>query len=119
MTSRSSGRPDASDRLTRAREKGRLVTVAELASWLQVEPSYVYEHADELGAMRLGNGPKARLRFDPEDVKRRISCEGGRESVRPDAASQAVSRRRCRHSIGHKRAPAAHSRRDSGTERAQ
>jgi hypothetical protein len=94
------GRPDAPDGLMRARANGRLVTVSELASWLQVEPSYVYEHADELGAMRLGSGPKARLRFDLEDVKRRISCEAGRESVRPDAASQAVSRRRRRRSLG-------------------
>jgi hypothetical protein len=29
------------------------VTVAELASWWWVEPSYVYEHAVELGALRL------------------------------------------------------------------
>jgi hypothetical protein len=101
MTSRSSGRADASDRLiARARADGRLVTVAELASWLQVDPSYVYEHADELGAMRLGTGPKARLRFDLEDVRQRISCEAGRESVRPDAASQAASRRRRRRPLG-------------------
>jgi hypothetical protein len=26
--------------------------------------SFVYEHADELGAYRLGTGPRARLRFD-------------------------------------------------------
>jgi hypothetical protein len=80
--------------LTRARAEAHLVTAAELAAWLQVEPSYVYEHADELGAMRLGTGPKARLRFDLEEVRQRISCEGGRESVEPEAASNAVSRRR-------------------------
>lgn len=43
----------------RARARTRLVTVAELASWWWVEPSYVYEHAVELGALRLGSGPKA------------------------------------------------------------
>jgi hypothetical protein len=101
MTSRSSEqRSDAPDRLTRARANGRLVTVAELATYLQVEASYVYSHADELGAMRLGGGPKARLRFDLDEVKRRISCEGGREPTRRDAASQAVSRRRRRRSLG-------------------
>lgn len=41
-----------------------LVTVAELADRLGVSPGYVYEHADRLGALRLGDGPKARLRFD-------------------------------------------------------
>jgi hypothetical protein len=91
---------DAPDSLTRARGNGRLVTVAELATWLQVERSYVYAHQVELGAMRLGSGPKARLRFDLEDVKRRISCEGSRESTRPDAASQAVPSRRRRRSLG-------------------
>lgn len=30
--------------------------------------TWVYEHADELGAIRLGRGPKARLRFDVETV---------------------------------------------------
>ena len=35
---------------------------------LMVEASFVYEHAVELGAMRLGSGPRARLRFDLEDV---------------------------------------------------
>jgi hypothetical protein len=67
---------------------------------LQVEPSFIYSHAAELGAMRLGTGPRARLRFDLEDVKRRISCQTGRESVEPDAASQAASRRRRRRSMG-------------------
>jgi excisionase family DNA binding protein len=42
----------------------RLLTPAELAEYLSVERSYVYEHASELGAIRLGTGPKARLRFD-------------------------------------------------------
>jgi hypothetical protein len=91
---------DASDMLTRARGDGRLVTVAELATWLQVERSYVYTHAEELGALRLGSGPRARLRFDLDEVRRRISCEVGRESEPPDTASQAASRRRRPRSMG-------------------
>jgi hypothetical protein len=35
-----------------------------LARELGVSVDYVYAHAVDLGAMRLGDGPKARLRFD-------------------------------------------------------
>jgi hypothetical protein len=41
-----------------------LLTVAEVASRLRVSPKWVYAHQHELGALRLGDGPKARLRFD-------------------------------------------------------
>src|SRR5690242_13253040 len=51
----------------------RLLTPAEVAGYLAVDRSYVYEHADELGARRLGTGPKARLRFALEDVDRAIA----------------------------------------------
>jgi hypothetical protein len=75
--------------------RARLVTPAELAAFLVVDRSYVYEHAHELGAIRLGSGPRARMRFDLEDVKRRLSaatCLGGRESGSGEAASSAGSR---------------------------
>jgi hypothetical protein len=39
-----------------------------LAERLGVERDWVYEHADELGAIRLG-GEHGRLRFDLEEVK--------------------------------------------------
>jgi hypothetical protein len=45
-----------------------LLTVAEVATRLRVNPSWVYAHQEELGAIRLGSGPKARLRFDPHAV---------------------------------------------------
>ena len=41
----------------------RLVDAAELASILSVERDWVYTHADDLHAVRLG-GPRGRLRFD-------------------------------------------------------
>lgn len=48
-----------------ARPSGlRLLDPKELAAELHVSVDYVYAHAVDLGAMRLGNGPKARLRFD-------------------------------------------------------
>jgi hypothetical protein len=50
---REDDRPDA----------GRYVDAATLAAELGVERDWVYAHADELGALRLG-GPNGRLRFD-------------------------------------------------------
>jgi hypothetical protein len=43
----------------------QLVSAAQLARRLGVTRAWVYEHASELGAVALGDGPKARLRFDP------------------------------------------------------
>jgi hypothetical protein len=48
----------------------RLLEPKELAVELGVSTDYVYEHAADLGAMRLGDGPKARLRFELETAKR-------------------------------------------------
>ncbi len=36
-----------------------------VADLLGVERDWVYEHADELGASRIGSGPRPRLRFPP------------------------------------------------------
>jgi len=44
---------------------GELVTADELARYLGVSRAFVYQHADDLGAQRLGTGPRARLRFSP------------------------------------------------------
>jgi hypothetical protein len=49
-----------------------LVDAAELARRLGVDRSWVYTHAIELGAIRLGEGPRPRLRFDPSLVAERI-----------------------------------------------
>jgi hypothetical protein len=43
---------------------GRWVDAAALADHLSVTADYVYRHADRLGGVRLGTGPRARLRFD-------------------------------------------------------
>ncbi|HSZ13083.1 MAG TPA: hypothetical protein VK790_03505 [Solirubrobacteraceae bacterium] len=40
------------------------MTVKELAAHLKLNPAWVYEHAEQLGAIRTGTGPKARIRFD-------------------------------------------------------
>jgi len=59
---------------------GQLVDTAAVAHHLGTSRGYVYEHADELGARRLGTGPKARLRFDLAGVDRRLTCLANRES---------------------------------------
>jgi hypothetical protein len=52
-----------------------LVDARELATLLGLTRDWVYEHAGELGAIPLGDGPRPRLRFDPavaaEALKRR------------------------------------------------
>ena len=40
------------------------MTAKGLAHHLKLNPAWVYEHANELGAIRTGTGPKARIRFD-------------------------------------------------------
>lgn len=42
----------------------QMLKVDEVAHMLRVKPEWVYEHADDLGVYRLGNGDKGRLRFD-------------------------------------------------------
>jgi hypothetical protein len=50
----------------------QLLDPKELARALNVSLDYVYAHAADLGAMRLGDGPKARLRFDLQTAQRAI-----------------------------------------------
>lgn len=63
---------------------------------LGVSRGFVYDHADELGAVRLGSGPKARLRFDVAGAIERLrglrACDESRESMQPEPAR--ASRRR-------------------------
>jgi hypothetical protein len=46
-----------------------LLTVAEVAERLKMSPKWVYAHQRRLGVIKLGDGPKARLRFDPRAVE--------------------------------------------------
>jgi hypothetical protein len=50
----------------------RLLSATEVSEWWGVERSWVYAHADDLGARRLGAGQRPRLRFDPDDVAERL-----------------------------------------------
>ena len=51
----------------------QLLGPKDLATALNVSLDYVYGHAVDLGAMRLGDGPKARLRFDLQTAQRAMS----------------------------------------------
>src|SRR4051794_36005377 len=46
-----------------------LLDAAEVARRLNVERAWVYANAARLGAVRLGDGPRARLRFEPSAVR--------------------------------------------------
>lgn len=55
-----------------------LVDAAELARVLGVEREWVYEHGERLGAIRLGNGSRPRLRFEIDravESFRRLSAD--------------------------------------------
>ena len=79
-----------------------LVDAQALAEHLGTTRSFVYEHAAELGARRLGRGPRARLRFSLADVDAALtSCSLSRES--DEAVSRTVEpirRRRRTGSLG-------------------
>jgi hypothetical protein len=78
-----------------------LVDASVVAAHLGVARSYVYEHAVELGARRLGDGPRARLRFSLAEVDAHLnSCSASRESASLEPAPQAVSRPRRRRRMG-------------------
>ncbi len=88
-----------------------LVSAAELASLLGVDRSWVYEHAAELGAVRLGDGPRSRLRFDPVRAKEAVSCFGGRRSGSVEERTVGRKRRgRPAGRIGHECRTSAYSR---------
>ena len=59
-----------------------LVGPRELAEGLGVSLDYVYAHATELGALRLGSGPKARIRFDLDGARRLLEARGQQPTTR-------------------------------------
>ncbi len=58
-----------------------LVDAAVVASELGVSRRWVYENADELGAVRLGDGVRGRLRFNLDDALGRFACSPSRQSM--------------------------------------
>ncbi len=58
-----------------------LLTAAQVAARFNVDRSWVYAHAEELGVVRLGSGPRPRLRFDGTVVAQRLVGSLGRTSA--------------------------------------
>jgi hypothetical protein len=104
LNSRGSGLSTAYslDNIARARESGCLVDAATVAAFLGVDRGWVYEHAGELGACRLGSGPRARLRFSLAEIDSRLTgCSQGRRSgVGVSTVVKPIRRRRREAGLG-------------------
>ena len=60
-------------------EGARYVDAAALARILGVERNWVYARARQLEAVRLGDGPRAPLRFDLRRVRKLLAVRDGRQ----------------------------------------
>ncbi len=77
---------------------GGLVDAQTVARELGVARDWVYEHAAELGAVRVGNGSRPRLRFDLEHARGALACGVSRGSqsasngtVEPKASRRGIT----------------------------
>lgn len=70
-----------------------LVDATQLARRLGVERSWVYTHAIELGAVRLGSGSKPRLRFDSRAAMERMRGGSPGTEVKPEPRTAGRGRR--------------------------
>ena len=75
-----------------SREGPRLLTVAAVAQEFGVSTDWVYTNAGRLGAIRLGSGPRARLRFERATIADRIAKVASHAAR--DRSSQRGKRRR-------------------------
>jgi hypothetical protein len=71
-----------------------LWSARRVAAHYGVSVSFIYQHADELGCVRLGGGSCARLRFDPVAVQARWAQIGG--ALPPERPQRNRSQRRRR-----------------------
>lgn len=72
-----------------------LVDAESVAALLSVSRDWVYAHADDLGAVRIGGGPRGRLRFDRDRALAAAtpsSTRKGSQRAKPPSAGR--SRRR-------------------------
>jgi hypothetical protein len=76
-------------RLAETRSDGGLLTTAQVAARLSTTPEWVRDHADELGVIRIGMGPRPRLRFHPPVIDAWLKRRS--ESVRSGNAPGRVS----------------------------
>lgn len=75
-----------------------LLTATDVARRFNVDRSWVYAHARELGVVRIGEGSRPRLRFDPAVIAQKLLApapavvEGG--VLLPVTPSRRYTRRR-------------------------
>jgi hypothetical protein len=86
-------------------ETPRLLTVAEVAAVLHVEAGWVYDHAESLGAFRLGSGSRSPIRFEARTVAARVRAlaEGANfdlQELQPDAKQRKARKKRVARSAG-------------------
>jgi hypothetical protein len=60
-----------------------LLTARHVAARFNVGRSWVYAHADKLGVVRLGQGPRPRLRFESAVVAQRLLARPARAAAAP------------------------------------
>lgn len=82
----------------------RYIDAAALAQDLGVERDWVYANARRLGAIRLGNGQRGRLRFDRELVAQRLAEGEAKPKRRPPQPTKR-RKRRTRESLRPQREP--------------
>ena len=79
-------------------QRDEWLTTAEVADRFNLTIDFVYRHKDELGAQRLGTGPKARLRFRLRTVEEALSAsvrgDGSGPAEAPPSAAKPPRRRR-------------------------
>ena len=60
------------------------LTAADVAHRYSVSRTWVYENAERLGAVRLGDGSRARIRFEPDRVREHFEAADGSAREQPD-----------------------------------
>jgi hypothetical protein len=76
----------------RADRSTQLVDAQTLASELRVSRQWIYEHRDKLGAIRIGDGPKARLRFDVDTARHALTAPVTTTAPRPASRQTRTNR---------------------------
>jgi hypothetical protein len=79
---------------TRSVRTEDLIDTATAAKLLGTSTEYVRDHAVELNGIKLGNGPKAQWRFDPERLRSSLRMDEAQSSIRVEDASPPKRRRK-------------------------
>jgi len=66
-----------------ASSQKKMIPASEVSRRWGVARRWVYDHREDLGAFRMGGGPRPRLRFDPEIVTERLGTPVAERRPRP------------------------------------